>query len=205
MKILLVNFSPKKKGACGTALEYAAQIIGKTSNEAVCFHAAGAAEACCDCRVCLAGRGCVSGAVNLLAEALREADGAVLATPTHYGLPISTALSLMSRVIRACPDAVRAKPMLALATARRAGAVNACRTLNTMLSFADCPTVCATYPCVLYGSRAEDIMRDAEGLQNIREGIERLIWLSECIKSGKEAGIKPPLPEIKIKTDISML
>ena len=113
----------------------------------------------------------------MLTDAISECQGICVVTPTHYGLPPSGVLSLIARAMRSRGDAFFGKPMLPIATARRAGAISTINAVNTLFTFAGTPIVTAKYPTVIYGGTAEKICTDTEGLGNIRAGIEALISL----------------------------
>ncbi len=205
MTFTLINLSPRAHGTCYAVLEYARELLLALGHEGRIFHMKSAVAPCDSCGYCKEHSECVCDAVNILAEELSGADGFAIATPTHYGAPVSTALSQFTRLLRSKPDSVFGKPYLPIATARRAGAVSAILTLDAVFSFSCCPTVTAPYPTVVLGGDKDAFMKDLEGLQNIREAMLRMVWLAECIKKGKEAGVTLPLPEAKIKTDISKL
>jgi hypothetical protein len=61
--------------------------------------------------------------------------------------------------------------------------------------------VSATYWNNVHGSCAEDVQKDEEGLQVLRNGARNLAWLLRCIQLGKENGINPPEAERGARTN----
>ena len=47
----------------------------------------------------------------------------------------------------------------------------------------------------------EEVMQDEEGLQIMRTLGTNMAWVLKCLEAGKNAGIKKPTPEEKIKTN----
>jgi hypothetical protein len=54
---------------------------------------------------------------------------------------------------------------------------------------------------MVHGSKAEDVMKDEEGLQIMRGLGKNMAWLLKCIELGKANGIEHPVPEAKIRTN----
>ena len=53
---------------------------------------------------------------------------------------------------------------------------------------------------MVHGSKAEDAMQDAEGLQVMRNLGRNMAWLLGCIEAGRKAGIEAPVAERSNKT-----
>ena len=54
------------------------------------------------------------------------------------------------------------------------------------------PVVSSTYWNMVHGSCPEDVKKDLEGLQTMRNLAENMTWLLKCIELGKEQGITAP-------------
>ena len=202
MNILLTSFSPHRRGACAYALQYASDKIISLGATPKTLSVTNASGVCLGCGKCKGGGGCISDAVNMLSEEISKSDAVIFATPTHFGLACATALSLLSRVIVSNKAVLANKPAFSFATARRGGAMGAVSELDRLIAFSGAPLAGGLYPTLLYGSCEAEIKNDSEGLFNLNERIERLIWLTRCIEAGKTAGITPPEIEPRPKTDI---
>ena len=54
------------------------------------------------------------------------------------------------------------------------------------------PVVASTYWNMVHGSKPEDVEKDTEGLQTMRNIGKNMAWLIKCIKAGEENGIPTP-------------
>ncbi len=202
MKVLTVSFSPRRMGACAAALKYAGEELFRLEAIPKALYVTSASGVCLGCYRCKSGEGCISDAVNMLSEEIAKADAAIFATPTHFGLASATAYAMLSRVIMSRAGVLMNKPVFSLATARRGGGMGAISDLDRLIAFSGAPLAGGCYPTLLYGSSEAEILKDEEGLFNLRERIRRLVWLARCIKAGELAGIEPPSAEVRPKTDI---
>jgi len=202
MKVLLISFSPHRRGACAYVLRRASEEISSLGAVPRVLCVTSSSGGCLGCGECKHGRGCISDAVNMLSEEISKADALIFATPTHFGLASTTAYAMLSRVIMSRKSALMNKPLFSLATARRAGAMGAISDLDRLIAFSGAPTAGGLYPTLLYGSSESEIRNDEEGLFNLKERIKKLLWLAECIEAGRREGIAPPEIEVRPKTDI---
>ena len=63
------------------------------------------------------------------------------------------------------------------------------------------PIVSSTYWTMVHGSQPEDVQKDEEGLQTIRNLAANMAWLLKCIEAGKAAGVPAPSYEAPTKTN----
>ena len=54
---------------------------------------------------------------------------------------------------------------------------------------------------MVHGSQPEDVQKDEEGLQTIRNLAANMAWLLKCIEAGKAAGVCPPEAEQGARTN----
>ena len=54
---------------------------------------------------------------------------------------------------------------------------------------------------MVHGSTPEDVLKDEEGLQIVRNIARNMAWILKCIDLGKKNGIEHPVEEPKIKTN----
>ena len=45
---------------------------------------------------------------------------------------------------------------------------------------------------MVHGNSPEDVSKDLEGLQSMRNAAKNMVWLLKCINAGKEAGVTLP-------------
>lgn len=193
MKVLLLNGSANQRGCTYTALEE----IGRTLQEEgiVCeIFQTGPQPIrdCIGCRQCTE-QGCIfmDDPVNAFVRKAREADGFVFGTPVYYAHASGRILSFLDRAFYSSKDAFLHKPAAAVASARRAGTTASLDDLSKYFGISHMPTVGSSYWNMVHGNRPEDVLRDAEGLQTMRNIAHNMAWLLKCIEAGKKQGIVP--------------
>ena len=82
-----------------------------------------------------------------------------------------------------------------IVTARRAGTTASLDVLNKYFTDACMPVVSSTYWNMAHGVAPDEIERDDEGLQTMRNLGHNMAWLLKCIEAGRERGITPRTPE----------
>ena len=197
MKFLLINASPHENGGTARALLEAKSELEKSGDKAtVCWIGKEPRYACLSCGGCKSGRKCVIGDLDGLYPLIRECDGFLFGTPTHYAGATGNLLAVLSRLCFSAKELLLNKPAATVAVARRGGAVNALYEVNKFFGFCSMITVGGCYPPIIYGDN------DPEGMQNVRSVSNMLRWIASCIKNGKENGIFPPEEEIRIKANL---
>ena len=190
----MLNGSPNLHGCTYTALSE----IGKTLNEngveyEIFQIGAGPIRDCIGCDKCRE-TGCIftdDKANEFLAKA-KEADAFVFGTPVYYSHPTGRILSFLDRVFFSGSKAFSFKPGAAVASARRAGTSSSLDVLNKYFQPCRMITVGSTYWNEVHGFTPEDVHRDKEGMQTMRNLGRNLSWILKCIEAGKKAGLNPP-------------
>lgn len=214
MKVLMLNGSSHLKGCTYTALTE----IGRTLEEQGISYeifqiGAGPIRDCIACGKCR-GDGCVFqddsakqvdsanqiGGVNTFIKKAYEADGFVFGTPVYYAHPSGRILSFLDRAFYSSGKgginrAFMFKPAAAVASARRGGTTASLDALNKYFGIAQMPTVGSTYWNMVHGQTPDDVYRDAEGLQTMRNIGRNMAWMLQCFAAGKEKGIALPQTE----------
>ena len=54
---------------------------------------------------------------------------------------------------------------------------------------------------MVHGSSPEDVLKDEEGVQIMRELGRNMAWLLKSIEAGKQAGVAQPVAEKKVFTN----
>lgn len=85
------------------------------------------------------------------------------------------------------------KPAASVVSCRRGGATGALDTMNKFYPINGMPMVPSQYWNMVHGSKPEDVLQDAEGLQIMRNLGIKMAWLLKCINESKALGIPAPV------------
>lgn len=161
-----------------------------------------------DCLACgqCDGNGCVftDDAVNEFREKAFNADGFVFGTPVYFAHPSGAILSFLDRVFYSSSNhnwerkAFQFKPAAAIASARRAGTTASIDVLNKYFTIANMPVVSSSYWNMVHGRTPDDVRKDKEGLQTMRNIGHNMAWLLKCIELGKQNNILPNIEKGEI-------
>ena len=205
MKVLLLNGSSHPHGCTDTALRDVASALENAGIDAeILFLGNDPVRDCTACGTCAKAPGkCVfdDDIVNRIIEKAREADGFVFGTPVYYAHPSGRILSILDRVFYAGKSAFVHKPAAAIASARRAGTTASLDVLQKYFTISQMPVVSSTYWTMVHGKEPEDVLKDAEGLQTMRNLASNMAWMLRCIEAGKAMGIQPPQAESGARTN----
>lgn len=194
MNVLLINGSPHEKGCTYTALSLVAGELQAAGIGTEIFwignQPVGGCIGCGGCR----GKGeCVfGGTVNQAIAKAQQADGFVFGSPVHYAAASGNMTSFMDRFCYAGGAALRYKPASIVTSARRAGTTATLDQLSKYPQFFHMPLVSGNYWPMVHGSKPEDVLKDEEGCEVMRELGRNMAWLLQCIEAGKAAGISHP-------------
>ena len=203
MKVLMLNGSPKANGNTYTALLEIGKQLNKENIEYEIVQIGGAPmRDCIGCGRCTE-NGCIfsDDGVNEFIAKAKEADGFVFGTPVYYAHPSGRILSVLDRVFYAGKSAFIHKPAAAIASARRAGTTATLDVLQKYFTISQMPVVTSTYWTMVHGKQPEDVLKDEEGLQTMRNLASNMVWMLRCIEAGKAAGIQPPQEEFGARTN----
>jgi len=197
VKVLLINGSPHAAGCTFTALSEIADTLNSLGIDSEIFHIGTAPiSGCLACGGCAKLKKCViDDVVNVAAEKVRECDGIIVGSPVHYAGASGAVVSFLDRLSYSAGSDLRAKPGAAIVSARRAGTTAALDQLNKYFNYAAMPLVGSTYWNMVHGAKPEDVRRDEEGLQTMRNLARSMAWLLKCIDAGDKAGV--PRPEFE--------
>lgn len=205
MKVLLVNGAPHEKGCTYTALCEIEKELNKEGIVTEIFWLGNKqVRGCIGCGKCAElGGHCVfdDDVVNVLVDKAKDADGFVFGSAVHYAAPSGTICAVLDRAFYSGGANFRYKPACAIVSCRRAGSTAALDVLNKYMTISNMPVVSSGYWNMVHGSKAEDVLKDEEGLQTMRTIGRNMSWLLKCIALGKENGIERPTPEAKIRTN----
>ncbi|MDD6605622.1 MAG: flavodoxin family protein [Oscillospiraceae bacterium] len=205
MKVLMLNGSSRPSGCTYTALREVAVSLKVAGIETeILFLGNEPVRDCTACGTCAKVPGkCVfdDDIVNRIIEKARGADGFIFGTPVYYAHPSGRILSVLDRVFYAGKSAFIHKPAAAIASARRAGTTATLDVLQKYFTISQMPVVTSTYWTMVHGKQPEDVLKDEEGLQTMRNLASNMVWMLRCIEAGKAAGIQPPQEEFGARTN----
>ena len=197
MKVLMINGSPHTDGCTNAALGVIAGTLAEQGIDSEIVQLGkNRISGCVACGYCRKSgtKRCVfkDDIVNDLIAKAEEADGLIVGTPVYYASPNGTLKALLDRMFYA-HGGYPHKPAAAIASARRAGTVVSVDELNKYFTIGQMPVVSSTYWNEVHGSRAEDVMKDEEGVATMRNLALNMAWMLRCIECGKANGIMPPV------------
>ena len=186
MKVLLINGSPRKEGNTHLALMEAAKQLEKNGIETELLEIGPApVRGCIACNQCKIRpfRRCVfdNDLCNRSIELMEGCDGLIVGSPTYYGQPNGTILSLIQRMSYAGSHAMQNKPAAAVAVCRRGGASAVYQTLLMPFQMQNMPIVTSQYWNIVYGAIQGQAGLDAEGMQTMRTMADNMAWLLKKI------------------------
>ena len=196
MKVLLLNGSPHANGCTAAALKEMISVFEAEGVETELVHVGNKdIRGCIACRSCMKNGKCVfDDLVNEVAPKFEAADGLVIGSPVYYASPNGTILSFVDRLFYSTRFSKHMKVGAAVVSARRGGNTASFDVLNKYFSISGMPIATATYWNQVHGFTAEDVQKDAEGLQTMRNLARNMTFLMKAIADGQE---KYGLPEVE--------
>jgi multimeric flavodoxin WrbA len=197
-KVLLLNGSPHQSGCTATALEEMIKVFKEEGFEAELVHV-GAKDirGCIACRKCRElGRCVFDDQVNEVSAKFRDADALVVGSPVYYGSPNGTIMSFMDRLFQSAPFSKHMKVGAAVVSCRRGGNTASFDVLNKYFTISGMPVASSTYWNQVHGFTAEDVKKDLERLQVMRNLARNIVFMVKAIADAKE---KYGLPEVERK------
>lgn len=187
-KVLLINGSPKANGCTATALGEMIKTFHEEGIETELVQAGGKdIRGCSACGYCSTHEGCVfKDEVNEAQKKFAEADGLVVGSPVYYSSPNGTLISFLDRLFYSCPHDVHMKVGAAVVSARRGGNTASFDVLNKYFSISGMPIATSTYWNQVHGFSAEDVKKDLEGLQTMRNLARNMAFMIKAIADAKE-------------------
>ncbi len=134
--------------------------------------------------------------VNEVAAEFETADGIVLGSPVYYAHANGSLLAFADRLFYSASFSKHMKVGAAVASSRRAGSTSAFDDINKYFTISGMPVASSTYWNEVHGFSAEDVEKDKEGLQTMRNLGRNMAFLIKSIALGKEK-FGAPVPEKK--------
>lgn len=196
MKVLLLNGSARKGGCTARALKEVEEVLQAEGIETETIVVGDKTiRGCIACSSCKKTGKCVlDDFVNELAVKFKDADGLIVGTPVYYAGASGTVISLLDRLFCSTPFDKTMKVGSAVLSSRRAGSTSALDEINKYFAIANMPIITSTYWNEVHGSVAQDVEKDLEGLQTMRNLARNMAFAIKSIQLGKQ---KYGLPKIE--------
>jgi len=196
MKVIILNGSPHLHGCTDRALCEVEKILDECSIETERINIGNKdIRGCIACNFCREHGRCVfNDLVNEIAPKFAEADGIVVGTPTYYAGCNGQVLSFLDRLFYSTAATINKtmKVGAAVISSRRGGSTSAFDEINKYFTISSMPIVSSTYWNEVHGFVADDVEKDLEGLQTMRNLARNMAFM---IKAFKAQEAKDGIPE----------
>ena len=195
-KVLVLNGSPRARGCTARALEELIRTLHEEGVETELVHIGKEdIRGCMSCGFCLQNGRCVfQDKVNEAAALFEQADGLVIGSPVYYGSPNGTTLAFLDRLFYSTHFSKHMKVGAAVVSCRRGGNTASFDVLNKYFTISGMPVASSTYWNQVHGFSAEDVEKDLEGLQTMRNLARNMAFLIRAIAA--ERG-RTGLPQVE--------
>lgn len=189
MKVLVINGSPKIKGCTARALTEVENQLHEAGIETERIDiAVKTVRGCMACMYCRKANKCViDDIVNEVAPKLREADGLLIGSPVYYAGVNGQLRAFLDRLFYSTSGAFdkTMKVGAVVLSSRRAGSTTAYDEIIKYFGICSMPVVTSTYWNEVHGSKAEDVEKDLEGLQTMRNLGRNMSFLIKAINANR--------------------
>lgn len=188
MKVLAINGSARKNGNTDILIRRIFEKLNAAGIETEAVQFAGnIMEPCKACFACGGKENCVhkKDRFQEVFEKMKGVDGIVLGSPVYSANISANMQAFLERAAVVCdmnPGLLKHKIGACLVSARRGGALNAIDAMNHFFLNHEMFVVGSTYWNIAYGQMSGDVLKDEEGLSNIDNLAENMVWLLGSIR-----------------------
>ena len=188
MKVLIINGSPHPKGCTARALKEVAETLESQGIETETIIVGNKdIRGCIGCYKCQQTGKCVfNDLVNETAPKLKEVDGVTIGTPVYYAHANGTLISFLDRLFFSTLFPKTMKVGATVVSSRRAGSTSAFDDINKYFTMTGMPVASSTYWNEVHGFTSEDVEKDLEGLQTMRNLGKSMAFLIKSIRLGNK-------------------
>lgn len=193
-KVIILNGSAHVHGCTATALDEMIKVFEAEGVETELIQIGSQViRGCVGCGYCEKNGRCVFGddLVNEVAKKFEEADGLVVGSPVYYASPNGTIISFLDRLFYSTSFNKQMKVGAAVVSCRRGGNTASFDVLNKYFTISGMPVASSTYWNQVHGFTAEDVKKDLEGLQTMRNLAKNMSFMMKCFVEAKKADIIP--------------
>lgn len=187
-KVLLINGSPHEHGCTAAALDEMVSVFMEEGIETEIVQV-GKKEirGCVACRSCSRTGKCVfDDIVNETAEKFETADGLVVGSPVYYSSPNGTLIAFLDRLFYSTPFSKQMKVGASIVSCRRGGNTASFDVLNKYFTISCMPVASSTYWNMVHGFKAEDVKKDMEGLQTMRNLARSMAFMIRAFADARD-------------------
>ena len=187
MKVILLNGSPNNDGCTARALKEVAITLNQEGIETEIINIGNDnIRGCIACLKCREINRCIfDDLVNIVAKKLEEADGIVIGSPVYYAGINGSLKSLLDRLFYSTRFDKTMKLGACVVSSRRAGSTTAYDEIHKYFGITGMPIVTSTYWNEVHGFTKEDVEKDLEGLQTIRNLGHNMAFMLKAINDAK--------------------
>ena len=187
-KVLILNGSAHANGCTATALEEMIKVFSQEGIETEVIQIGNQdIRGCVSCGYCEKNGKCVfNDLVNEVAEKFEKADGLVVGSPVYYASPNGTVLAFLDRLFYSTSFSKHLKVGAAVVSCRRGGNSATFDALNKYFTISGMPVAPSTYWNMVHGFSREDVLKDLEGLQTMRNLARNMSFMIKAFADAKE-------------------
>jgi len=195
-QVLILNGSARQHGCTAAALDEMIKVFEEEGVETELIQVGTKdIRGCISCNKCSEVGKCVfNDLVNEVASKFEEADGLVVGSPVYYGSPNGNIISFMDRLFYSTNYSKHMKVGAAVVSCRRGGNTASFDVLNKYFTISGMPVASSTYWNQVHGFTADDVRKDLEGLQTMRNLARNMSFM---IKAFSDAREKYGYPEVE--------
>ncbi len=196
-RVILLNGSPHPHGCTAEALAEMVRVFSAEGVTAEIIQVGGRdIRGCIACERCSElGRCVFDDLVNETAAKFAEADGLVIGSPVYYGSPNGTLIAFLDRLFYSTGRiSKQMKVGAAVVSCRRGGNTASFDVLNKYFTISSMPVASSTYWNQVHGFTAEDVRKDLEGLQTLRNLARNMSFMIRAFTDAKD---KYGFPELE--------
>jgi len=188
MKVLIINSSPHDNECTAYALKVVENELNNEGIETITLNIGSMnIRGCLDCNFCKENKRCViDDVVNKASSIFAESDGILIGTPVYYGSSNGSLISFLDRLFHSSYIGKTMKVGACVVSSRRAGSTSTIDEVYKYFQLSGMPIVSSTYFNEVHGFTKEDVMKDKEGLQTMRNLGRNMAFLIKSIALGKE-------------------
>ena len=190
MKALFINGSPHVNGCTKRGLLEVEKILKEQGFE-IQWLEVGTKDirGCIGCYYCRTHGKCVfNDIVNESVHLLEEADAVIIGTPVYYAGPNGQLHSFLDRYFFSTAGVIdkTMKVGATVVSSRRAGSTSAFDDINKYFTISGMPLAPSTYWNEVHGFTPEDVEKDLEGLQTMRNLGRNISFMVKAFKKLKD-------------------
>lgn len=191
MKVVAFNGSPRKEGNTYTAIKIITDKLQAEGIDTEIVHVGNKViRGCLACNHCVKSKNercIIDDEVNGWIQLMKEADGIIIGSPTHYAAIGGTMKSFLDRsfyVTGANDSMLRHKVGASVVAVRRSGGIPTFNQLNNYLNYSEMILPTSNYWNVIHGTAPGEAIKDAEGVQIMEVLADNMIMVLRQREAG---------------------